>query len=78
MSHAMRRTSMEAILDLSKATVDELEAELDGLRAALRAVENGAGPGHPFDGRDEGLGIELQQKIAAVESELAKRNAPRP
>jgi hypothetical protein len=69
---------MAANLDLSEATVDELEAELDGLLKALGAIESGAGPGHPFDGRDEGLRVQLQQKIAAVRSELAKYNAPRP
>jgi hypothetical protein len=55
--------------------VDALRAELDGLQGALRAVKSGAGPGRPFDGRDERLQVDLQQKIAAIESELAKRNA---
>jgi hypothetical protein len=66
---------MEANLYLSQATVDELKDELDGLRTALKAVESGVGPGRPFDGRDERLKIDLQRKIAAIESELAKRNA---
>jgi len=78
MSHAMPRLDTEANLDLSQATVDALADELNGLRTALRAVMCGAGPGKPFDGRDEQLRIKLEQQIAAIEAELAKRNAPRP
>jgi hypothetical protein len=69
---------MEAELDLSHATVEALRSELDGLQKALSAIMSGAGPGRPFDGRDERLQIDLQQKIAAIELELAKRKAARP
>ncbi len=73
-----RRRTMEAELDLSRATDEGLRSELDGLQKALSATMSGAGPGRPFDGRDERLRIDLQQKIAAIELELAKRNAARP
>lgn len=69
------RLAWRRILDLSHATVDELRAELDGAQKALAAIKNGAGPGRPFDGRDERMQVDLQQKIEAIESELAKRNA---
>lgn len=62
-------------MDLSQATVDTLKDELDGLRTALKAVGSGAGPGRPFDGRDERLQVDLKQRMAAIEAELAKRNA---
>ncbi len=64
-------------MDFSSATVEELSAELDGVQEAMKAIRSGAGPGRPFDGRDERLLVELQQKEAAIKAELAKRNAPR-
>ena len=59
-------------MDLSKFTDDELKAELDGMRLALKATV-----GRPHDGREERKNADLLSKIEAFETELDRRNAHR-
>jgi hypothetical protein len=69
---------MEADVDLSSATDEELRAELDGAKKFLDALMSGAPLGNPFEGREEAKKAELRRTIAAIQSELDKRNAARP
>jgi hypothetical protein len=64
-------------MDLSHATDEELRAELDGAQKFLSALVSGAPLGSPFEGREEAKKAELHQTIAAIQSELDKRNASR-
>jgi hypothetical protein len=62
-------------MDLSCATDEELKAELGGAQKFLGALMSGAPLGSPFEGREEAKKAELHQTIAAIQSELDKRNA---
>jgi hypothetical protein len=64
-------------MDLSRATDEELRAELDGAQKFLGALMTGTPLGSPFEGRDEAKKAELHQTIAAIQSELDKRNTVR-
>jgi hypothetical protein len=64
-------------MDLSHATDEELRAELDGAQKFLSALVSGAPLGSLFEGREEAKKAELHQTIAAIQSELDKRNASR-
>lgn len=59
-------------MDFSLATNEELRAELDGAQKALDAPL-----GRPLDGREEAHKSKLRRRIAAIQSELEKRNASR-
>jgi hypothetical protein len=65
-------------MDLFQATDEELRTELDGAQKFLDALMNGAPLGNPFEGREEAKKSELHRMIAALQSELDKRNANRP
>jgi hypothetical protein len=60
-------------MDFSKATDDELVAEMEGMELALKATL-----GQPFDGREEGKNAYLLSQIEAIKAELDRRNANRP
>jgi hypothetical protein len=64
--------TVEAKVDFSQATDEELKAELEGMQLAL-----GAPLGRPFDGREERNKADLRSKIEAIEAELNRRNAQR-
>jgi hypothetical protein len=64
-------------MDMSRATDEELRAELDGAEQFLGALMRGAPLGSPFEGREEAKKAELRRRIAAIHSELDKRNASR-
>lgn len=56
------------------ATVAELQAELDGLKADLSKInhiQRYSAPGRSVDRRPI---IEIEQKIAALESRIARKN----
>lgn len=64
-------------MDLSRAKEEELRAELDGAQKFLDALMSGVPLGSSFEGREEVKKAELHQTIAAIQSELDKRNASR-
>jgi hypothetical protein len=64
---------MEADVDLSNATDQELRDELDGAKKDLGALVNA-----PLMGREGSKITEMDRMIASIESELDKRNADRP
>ncbi|MEW6257177.1 MAG: hypothetical protein AB1592_14585 [Pseudomonadota bacterium] len=57
-------------MELSSATTEALIAEIEGMSIALNAFL-----GRPFDGREEGLKAELQNKIEVFQAEVNRRNA---
>jgi hypothetical protein len=65
-------------MDLSRATDEDLRAELDGAQKFLSALMSGAPLGRSYEGREEAKKAELHQGIAAIQSELDKRDASRP
>jgi hypothetical protein len=63
---------MEADVDLSHATDQELSDELDGAKRDLGALVNA-----PLIEREGSKIAEMDRMIASIESELDKRNAGR-
>jgi hypothetical protein len=63
---------MEADVDLSHATDQELRDELDGAKRDLGALVNA-----PLMEREGSKIAEMDRMIASIESELDKRNADR-
>jgi hypothetical protein len=63
---------MEADVDLSHATDQELRDELNGAKRHLGALVNGR-----LEDREGSKITEMDETIAAIESELDKRNAHR-
>jgi hypothetical protein len=63
---------MEADVDLSHATDQELSDELDGAKRDLGALVNA-----PLMEREGSKIAEMDRMIASIESELDKRNADR-
>jgi hypothetical protein len=61
---------MEADVDLSRATDQELRDQLDRLKKHLAALVNA-----PLEGREGSRIAEMDRMIQAIESELDKRNA---
>lgn len=64
---------MEASVDLSSASDEEIRAEIDGMQKFLDALLSGAS----LNGREQLKKAELIRKIGTYKSELNKRNAPR-
>jgi hypothetical protein len=64
---------MEADVDLSNATDQELRHELDAAKKDLGALVNA-----PLVEREASEIAEMDRMIASIESELDKRNAHRP
>lgn len=62
----------EAQLDFSRATDDQLTAEMEGMQRAL-----GATLGQTFDNREERKNADLRERIEAIKAELERRHADR-
>jgi hypothetical protein len=64
---------MEATMDLSGVSDEEIREEIEGMQKFLDALMKGVGLG----GREEAKKAELIHKIEAYKSELDKRHANR-